>query len=246
MTYIWKQLAPTTLEAKEFGSLDTVMGCEGEQINTSDMSTLHRVSVGPSHYYVKKYHRGGRYFRRRLGRSRVRAEWENTFYFNKIGVPTARLVAYGERRGPFGSRIGALVIEELENVQDMAMVLKTGHPKLQDKAWVMTVIRKLAKYTRMLHEQRFVHGDLKLRNVLVDFSNDPEVYIIDCPDGSTKNGFFLNRGIAKDLACIDRTAEQFLSRTERLSFYKHYRDIERLDARDKHLITRTLSFFEGR
>jgi len=246
MTDIWQLLAPTALESERFDSLDTVLGCEGEQINTSDMSTLVRAKVGESNYYIKKYHRGGRHFRRRLGRSRVRAEWENSFYFNKIGVPTARLVAYGERRKPFGDRIGALVIEELENVQDMAMVLKTGHPKLQDKSWLRAVILKIARYTGMLHKEGFVHGDLKLRNVLVNFSNEPEVYIIDCPDGSVKGGFFFHRGVVKDLACLDRTAKEFLSRSERLRFYKDYQGKTRLDLNDKRMIRRVLTFFEGR
>jgi tRNA A-37 threonylcarbamoyl transferase component Bud32 len=246
MTQVWNLLAPRPLEAAKFDSLESALACEGEQINTSDMSTLIRVKVGESHYYVKKYHRGGRYFRRRLGRSRVRAEWENSFYFNRVGVPTARLVGYGERRGLFGDRIGALVIEELENVQDMAKVLKSGHPKLQDKSWLGAVTAKIACYTKRLHEQGFVHGDLKLRNILVDFGADPKVYIIDCPDGSIKKGVLFTRGVVKDLACLDRTAKEYLSRPQRLSFYRCYCDTVNLKAYDKYQIRRILTFFDGR
>ncbi len=242
----WQLLDPTALESKLFENLDLVLGLEGEQINTSDMSTLVRVSVGESKYYIKKYHRGGRHFRRRLGRSRVRAEWENSAYFRQIGVPTARLVAFGERRKPSGDRIGALVIEELENTLDMAIVLKSGQQQQQDKLWLGTVTRKIAKYTCLLHEQGFVHGDLKLRNILVNFNQDPEVYIIDCPDGSIKTRFFFDRGVVKDLACLDRTAKEFLSKTQRLRFYKDYKKLDRLRAKDKRTIKHVLTFFEGR
>lgn len=245
-TRTWKLLAPSPLEAAQFDSLDAALAFEGEQINTSDMSTLIRAKVGQSNYYVKKYHRGGRYFRRRLGRSRVRAEWENNFYFNKVGVPTARLVGFGERRKPFGDRIGALVIEELENVQDMAMVLKSSHPSLQDSVWLATVMSKIARYAKCLHDKGFVHGDLKFRNILVGFGNDPEVYIIDCPDGAIKKSVLLARGVVKDLACLDRTAKEYLSRTQRLSFYKRYCDTDKLEAVDKHQIMRILKFFDGR
>ena len=68
MTDIWQLSNPSELEAEQFRNLDHVLGVEGEQINTSDMSTLVRVKVGESKYYIKKYHRGGRHFRRRLGR----------------------------------------------------------------------------------------------------------------------------------------------------------------------------------
>jgi len=246
VTDIWQLSNPSELEAEQFRNLDHVLGVEGEQINTSDMSTLVRVKVGESKYYIKKYHRGGRHFRRRLGRSRVRAEWENSHYFTQIGVPTARLVAFGERRKPFGDRIGALVIEELENVQDMAVVLKTGHHMQQNKGWLGGVTLKIAKYTAMLHDKGFVHGDLKLRNILVNFGQDPEVYIIDCPDGSIKSGMLFDRGIVKDIACLDRTAKEFLSKTQRLKFYKDYKKVDRLSADDKRLIKRVVTFFEGR
>lgn len=246
MKDIWQLSDPSKLEAEHFESLEHVLGIEGEQINTSDMSTLVRVKVGESKYYIKKYHRGGRYFRRRLGRSRVRAEWENSDYFRRIGVPTTRLVAFGERRKSFGDRIGALVIEELENVEDIAVVLKNGHHMLQNKSWLGGVTLKIAKYTAMLHDKGFVHGDLKLRNILVNFAQDPEVYIIDCPDGSIKSGLLFERGVVKDMACLDRTAKKFLSRTQRLKFYKDYKKVGKLSVDDKRMIKRVLAFFKGR
>jgi len=98
----------------------------------------------------------------------------------------------------------------------------------------------------MLHDKGFVHGDLKLRNILVNFGQDPEVYIIDCPDGSIKSGMLFDRGIVKDIACLDRTAKEFLSKTQRLKFYKDYKKVDRLSADDKRLIKRVVTFFEGR
>jgi tRNA A-37 threonylcarbamoyl transferase component Bud32 len=138
------------------------------------------------------------------------------------------------------------VIEELENVEDMAMVLKSGHPSLQDKVWLGAVIDKIAQYTKLLHDEGFVHGDLKLRNILVNFRIDPEVYIIDCPDGSVKKGAMFDRGVIKDLACLDRTASEYLSQGQRLKFYKQYRGVKKLDAVEKMQISRILDFFSGR
>ena len=53
MTDIWQLSNPSELEAEQFENLEHVLGAEGEQINTSDMSTLVRVKVGESKYYIK-------------------------------------------------------------------------------------------------------------------------------------------------------------------------------------------------
>ena len=54
MTDIWQLSDPSELEAEQFENLEHVLGAEGEQINTSDISTLVRVKVGESRYYIKK------------------------------------------------------------------------------------------------------------------------------------------------------------------------------------------------
>ncbi len=97
-----------------------------------------------------------------------------------------------------------------------------------------------------MHRHRFVHNDLKFRNVLVDFSNCPEVYIIDCPLGRRLFGPLFQRGIVKDLACLDRVAKRYLSRSQRLRFYKKYQGTDRLTTRHRRQIRRILGFFEGR
>ena len=95
MTDIWQLSNPSELEAEQFDNLEHVLAAEGEPINTSDMSTLARVKVGDSNYYITKYPRGGRHFPRPLRRSRVLAEWYKSMYFASMAVPPLRIHAFG-------------------------------------------------------------------------------------------------------------------------------------------------------
>ena len=85
-----------------FPSLDTALNLEGEIVNSNWMSSLVRVSDEGGAYYVKSYASRGRWLRRFVGRSRLRAEWENLQLFESLGVPTAELIAYGESFGAGG------------------------------------------------------------------------------------------------------------------------------------------------
>ncbi|MBD3647751.1 MAG: protein kinase [Pseudomonadales bacterium] len=210
------------------------------------MSSLRRVAVAGRHYYIKAYEQAGRMLRKYIGTSRVRAEWQNLQYFRAIGVPTARVVAYGEQTGLPGPRKGVLVTEEIPGTIDLASLVKKENEHLADRDWLNCVARRLAGHVRTLHDHHFVHNDLKFRNVLVEFSPDPQVYIIDCPLGRRMHGPFLQRGVVKDLACLDKVAKYHFSKPFRMRFYKQYECGLHLDSRDKARLRRVLTFFEGR
>lgn len=241
-------LAPdaTSDERQAFGSLDQIVAATGQVIDDSGLSRLVRCDVAGKSYYVKVYRHAGRYLRRFAGRSRVRAEWENQRLFERWGVPTARAVAFGERRRELAGYCGAVVSEELAGTLDLWSLIKKHPERLSDRDWIDNVIDRLARHVRTLHGYRFVHNDLKWRNILVDFSKRPEVYIIDCPLGRVSRGPLLDRGIVKDLACLDRVAKLHLSRSQRLRFFLRYHEVGRLAAKERGQAKKVLSFFEGR
>lgn len=242
----WTVCDASGAETEAFGTPDKVFCLPGEVINDSPLSNLRKVEVAGRYYYVKQYEYAGKGFRQLFGRSRVRAEWENQLFFESIGLPTARVVAYGEESGPVLNRRGLLVTEEIPETGDLASLADSGHPLLRDPEWVARVIRRLAGHVRTLHAHHFIHNDLKWRNILVEFSHDPEVYIIDCPLGRRLYGPLFRRGVIKDLACLDKVAKYQLSATMRLSFYKQYCRISRTGRNDRHQIRRILAFFQGR
>lgn len=248
MASFWQVTAPyrDTEIGRILGSLESVFALQGTYITSSPLSCVIRVVIGDQAFFVKTYTRGGKNLKRWFGRSRARAEWENLLYFGRLGIPTAPLVAYGQEIlfGIF--RRGALVTREVAHTHDLARLCADHHPRLAQRSWVRDVSRQLADYTRRLHGNGFGHLDLKLRNILVTPEETPRVYFIDCPAGRHRRGPVAERWFTKDLACLNRDARQYTSRTQRLRFYLDYRGRQTLLPMDKKKIARILHFFRNR
>jgi len=217
----------------------------GEEINRNWMSRLVRYRDGDDYYYIKTYVSRGRGLRRFIGRSRVRAEWENLQAFVEMGIPTAELVAYGES-GARAYYRGTLITREVRGSIDLATLVDNGHSLFCDRQWRLQVIGQLSEMVQKMHCDGFVHNDLKWRNILVDVTGNPAIYLIDCPLGRRMPGPFLARGKIKDLACLDKIAKKQLSEIERLRFYLEYKGRTQLSVKDKKEIYRVLRFFKGR
>jgi len=238
---------------RTFASLEAIFALQGEQITRAPLSHVIRVTVAGRRFYVKRYVGNGKSAWRRwfglrgwLGPQRVRSEWRNLRAFRAWGIPTPSVVAYGieQRLGCFVR--GALVTEELRETTDLSSMTRSNDPRLSDRRWVAEIARQVAAATRSMHAAGFVHNDLKWRNLLVDRSDPPRVYFIDCPNGRRWWGAFRDYRIVKDLACLDKVAKYQLSRTQRLRFYLDYVQQPRLTAADKKRIARIVGFFAGR
>lgn len=238
------------------------MNLTGEVINHTPMSSLIRVKSGNSYYYLKTYRTGGKGVRRYLGFSRLRTEYTNAMTLQRLNVTTLPILGFGEYRNGSFDRYGALLTRELTNHVDLARIGRTNAGKFKDVEWVNAVIGRLAIEVRKMHSGRFVHGDLKWRNLLVTLDQDTQVYIIDSPMGrhfestffdevlgglfAGLSGKLFDRGVVKDLACLDKLGKIHLSKSKRLGFLKAYLGIERLGESEKALITRILEFFKDR
>lgn len=236
----------TGVSGQLFADLDAVFALEGEQITTDPISTVHKVWVGGRYYYVKRYTGAGKNLRRYVGRARIQAEWENLQHFQAWGIPSAIIVGFGLERRNGAFYRGALVTQDLAGTTDLAQIARSTDPRFHDRAWVNHVSRQIAHATRMMHDQRFAHNDLKWRNILVDEKAYPDVFMIDCPSGSFWWGPLLEYRIIKDLACLDKLGKQVLSRTQRLRFYHDYSDRKCLTAEDKKRVRAIVQFFRGR
>ena len=240
----WNLASAYAQLADDFGDLQRVFALEGKRLTKDPLSEVILIERDGVRYYVKRYWGAGKGLRRYLGRPRVKAEWQNLKRFAKWGIPTAEIVGYGLERRLGAFVRGALITRELENTQDMALLAKCGDARLKDGMWVRRISQQLAAATRTLHAHRFVHNDLKWRNLLVN--DRAELFFIDCPTGGFWWGPLLDYRIIKDLACLDKVAKYQLSRTQRLRFYLQYSGGSRLDGTDKRLIRKILQFFEGR
>ncbi len=236
-----------------FSSLDQVFSLGGERITKDPLSEVIRVEEAGVRYYVKRYAGNGKNARRRwyglrqwLAPVRVKKEWQNLLAFKSWGIPTARLAAYGIERHWGGFRRGALVTEEIRDTSDLAKLALQNDARLRDRRWVGEVAAQVARITRRMHDAGFAHNDLKWRNLLVTHGERPQVYLIDCPSGSTWWQPFLSYRVVKDLACLDKVAKYHLTRSQRLRFYLDYVQHTRLTVGDKKRVRRIVKFFEGR
>ena len=224
-------------ERKRFATLDDVFALDGEFITKDPLSRVLRTEFAGRRYYLKRYTGAGKNpLRRWFARPRVRAEWENLQAFATWGVPTARLVAWGEQRRNGRFVRGALITEEIRDTVDLAKMAIGEDPRLRDRNWVARVSSQLARITRTLHDHGFTHNDLKWRNVLVTGAEEPVVYLIDCPNGGFWPKPFLHYRIVKDLACLDKVARHQLSRTQRLRFLLAYLETDQLTPEGKRWV----------
>ncbi len=218
----------------------------GQLISQGPLNVLYKLKCKEKNYYVKWYYQRGKHLRKYVGCSRLKREKENLLLFKKLGILAPTVVAFGEKTTSLLTKQGMLVTEELLNTQDLAAVASENLAYLKDRKWLMRVMQQVAEYTRCLHQNNFIHTDLKWRNILITCSEHPKVYFIDCPLGKKTTRLFLSRGKIKDLACLDKKAKYHLSKTMRLRFYFQYAGIKRLMPQDKKTIGKILKFFAGR
>ena len=237
--FVEKEVAPI------FPNHSAAICCRGERINGNLMSRLIKYRHDDDFFFIKTYFSRGRWLRHYMGRSRIRAEWENLQEFAVLGIPTADLVAYGESLIN-GIYKGTLITREVEGTYDLATILQKQRALFANRTWRSKVLALLSATVRKMHKADFVHNDLKWRNILVETINDASIYVIDCPLGKQMSWPFLKRGKIKDLACLDKIARKELSKNERLRFYLTYKGKKRLEQEDKKEIARVLQFFSGR
>jgi len=229
------------------GSLEAVFELQGEQISKDKISDVIKVALDGKNFYVKRYFKPRSKKMGWFKRSRVCAEWENLQFFTALGIPTPQLAAWGEQQQ--GQRFqGALITEELKGTQDLATLNKNGSALFDQAEWFRHTAQKVAQYTRLMHAQKFMHLDLKWRNILVGAGERPEVFFFDCPSGKRLPALFFRRGKIKDLACLDKIGRKRLRRTQRLAFYKYYAGCDKLSPQDKVMvrkIDRFSAYLEG-
>ncbi|MDR2637820.1 MAG: protein kinase [Zoogloeaceae bacterium] len=245
--------------AADFGSLAAVFALQGERLTMDPRSEVLRVEREGVRYYVKRYGAGAgkeknwrlrwfrylrHYARNFLPRPRVEAEWENLRQFARWDIPVPELVAWGLERRHGAFHRGALITRELVGTEDLASLAARRDQRLFDRRRLAAIGAQIARHTRVLHAHRFIHNDLKWRNILVDAED--RVWFIDCPLGAFCRTLLFERRRIKDLACLDKVARRCLSRTRRLFFYRQYRGLaagERLSPADKRRIRRIVRFF---
>jgi tRNA A-37 threonylcarbamoyl transferase component Bud32 len=236
----WRILSPwnKTAVASYFSSMKTVFQLDAKIISKSSQSEIFSQDIEGKTYFVKRYFRS-KNIGSWLGFSRFQKELRNQVWFNQQGIPSAKVVAYGESRLLLKTLKGVLITEGVRDTQELVEIAKNTPEKFADKQWRDSVIIQIAVITAQLHHARFCHNDLHWRNILVQqrrTSVEPKIFLIDCPSGKKFFGPLLSYRKLKDLANLDKLAAIYLTRSQRLRFFFEYRGIKKLSADDKKVI----------
>lgn len=248
MSHFW-QVDPGALPPSVATQLATLDGCfamQGKRLVRDPKSSVLFCEQDGIGLFVKKYFRSGKFLRKYLGRSRVRAEWENLQLFAALGIPTPPLVAWGETRDGLRFVRGALVTLQVPHAINLLDMHHARSPWVFERDKFRQLAVQVADYTRRLHRAGFAHGDLNWRNILVSCDpalSVPKILFFDSPAGRTWRWPFLEYRIVKDLALLEKIARRELPLRWRLWFYQQYTGRKKLSPADRRRLRNIAEYF---
>ena len=159
---------------------------------------------------------------RYLGRkSKARREFLSYEMMERIGIRCATRVACGERRDSLGRLQRAFVITvTIPDAMPLPQFLAATRERVDAREVRKSVVLQMAKLAQMAHRGGFAHGDLWVRNILVNWEQGkPKVWWIDSPKGGK---YRLLERMFQDLAALDKGGKDIFSCRERARFLKEY------------------------
>ncbi len=180
-----------------------------------------------------------------VGRSLMRAEFENIKELGQMGLRIPRLVGYGEQRFCCGLINSYMITEEIPNAMGVdSLVHQWLGTQPQDKQWELKeeLITSIAAAVKTMHANGFEHHDLFLRNLIVADHDMSKLYVFDCPHAWIWPAFIMKKRRKVDLAMLDAGATMAFSPMQRMRFLYQYLGCQRLSAEDKAFAREVLAY----
>lgn len=199
------------------------------EVETTDQSTrsvvqqcLFPTADGPVPCYVKIYNYTESSWFRIWRSGRCPIETRNLLLFEALGIPTLKVLAWGQRSNAFGKLEQEFIITQ--TAEQMIPLDELLIKRRLARKTRLQIIDQIAANTRTLHQHHFYHKDLHWRNLLINKEgNTPTVCWIDCPRGSFHHSPWQRRHWQqKDCATLDKHAYPFCTIAERRRFAAQY------------------------
>ena len=250
---------PELLKSIDLDSLQGVLRSKlGEVISTDrkqEKNVVKRIEInyeGESRvFYLKLYWNHlfekiwARAFRGSLvGRSMVRAEYENLERLGKCGLRIPQLVAYGDHRFAGGVIHAFIITEEIPKAMGVDYLVHewlSQQTEEERKQKTNELIYEVSRVVKQMHDHGFEHHDLFLRNMMVSEQNMSKLYVMDAPRGFFWPQVIMRKRRAFDLATLDSATTQYFSRSQRMRFLHLYLGCNRLTEGDKKLVRKVLT-----
>lgn len=194
----------------------------GTCVSESEITNCFKIDLaGNRSIYFKRYtypkSKQSRYWMRA---SKAQVEIFGYRQLKIIGVPTLKVIAFGESRS-YGRLRAAYIITQGINrsmdLQQFAREVWFPMPKQQRSKLYLQLRQQIFDQLQRAHERNFYHQDLHWRNILVTNDNGHyQTTWIDCPRAAfRKLPFSARHGQMVDLSSLGRRSLDYLSRSER-------------------------------
>jgi tRNA A-37 threonylcarbamoyl transferase component Bud32 len=250
----YRELLKTTDLDSIQGVLRSKLGDVISEDRKQEKNVVKRIEIvyegKPRVFYLKLYWNHlfekiwARAFRGSLvGRSMVRAEYENLEKLAEWGFLVPQLVAYGDHRFAGGVIHAFIITEEIPQAMGVDYLThewfdqQTKEVCEQKKS---ELIHAVASSVRKMHAHGFEHHDLFLRNMMVSEQDMSKLYIMDAPRGYFWPHFIMRIRRTFDLATLDAAATEVFTRSQRMRFMHIYLQRDQLTDSDKQLIRQVL------
>lgn len=201
----------------------------GDCVSESDITNCFRVkSDNGRTFFFKRYtypkSKQSRYW---LRASKAQVETFAYAQLKKLGIPTLKVIAFGEKR-LFGKLQAAYIITEGINdsmdLQQFANDVWFDMPKDKRSQVYLEIRNQLFKQLKNAHDASFFHQDLHWRNILITQENGVyQTTWIDCPRAAYRTlPINAKHGQMVDLSSLARRSLDYLSRSERFRALSQY------------------------
>ncbi|MDI6786952.1 MAG: lipopolysaccharide kinase InaA family protein [Planctomycetota bacterium] len=161
-----------------------------------------------------------------FGVNPVRREWFCANGLKVRKIPTPEPIALVEERDPFFRlvRKGYLITQQIDAEQTNSYLVANFCRYIRDRKtfeYKVRFIKEFALAIKHLHQKRIFHADLKANNILISSASPVLFYFLDLDRVRFSQEVLLEERI-KNLAQLNASSSEVMTRADRLRFYRFY------------------------
>jgi hypothetical protein len=169
-----------------------------------------------------------------------RIDFENSLELSKLGINTAKVIAFGEHLGLLFEKRSFCITEQIPDAEAIERKLPDSFQSrnYENRLLQKEFIRKLAQFIKIFHKTGYRHRDLYFSHIFYD--DKDHFYLIDL-SRVFKPLLLTEYFLIKDIAELYYSApEKYFSNTDRLRFYFAYAGCKLLSDIDKRFIKKVI------
>jgi heptose I phosphotransferase len=166
-----------------FSAFEELMALSGQHYHAQKGRLTQRILLGQRYYFIKQHKGVGwkeilkNLLQLRLPVLSAKNEWRALTELAQYGIAVPKVMGYGKKGLNPGKLHSFILMEEVEpaiSLEDLVKNWLYHPPTLAFKHWL---IAKVARITRILHENHWVHRDLYICHFLLTETN--RLFLID-------------------------------------------------------------------